>query len=156
MPNSKQSSRLIAITGSIGSGKSAVGTLLKQLGFDVIEADVFGSSGRCSSVSAGLRAVVDEFGPEVLTAKENLDRAKLAALVFSDTERRRRLEAIIHPLVFAEFQNLVQALRQAGRQLIFYEVPLLFESQLPRDIFDVVIVVRASEELCTSRIVPPG
>ena len=88
----------VGLTGGIASGKSTVSAMLAELGAVIIDADVLAREvvGRGTP---GLAAVVEEFGPGLLTADGDLDRPAMGALVFGDDAARGRLEAIIHPLV---------------------------------------------------------
>ena len=79
--------------------------------------------------TAGLAAVVAEFGPEVLAADGSLDRARLGRLVFADAERRAALEAIVHPYVRRRSAELMAA--AAPDAVVVYDVPLLVEKQPP-------------------------
>src|SRR6187397_1051982 len=88
----------IGLTGGIASGKSSVSARLAELGAVVIDSDVLARE-VVAAGTPGLAAVVSEFGPGVLTASGELDRPALGRLVFQDPDARRRLEAIIHPLV---------------------------------------------------------
>ena len=87
---------VVGLTGGIGSGKSSLATELAALGLPVVDADEVPR--RCAAPgTAGLAAIVDHFGTEVLAADGSLDRPALAALVFVDADARRDLEAITHP-----------------------------------------------------------
>src|SRR3712207_3522791 len=92
------------LTGGIASGKSTVTALLRELGAVVIDADQLARE-VVAAGTPGLAAVVEEFGPEVLTPEGEMDRAAVGRMVFSDDAARRRLEGIIHPLVFEETQR---------------------------------------------------
>src|SRR5215469_8838787 len=89
---------MVGLTGGIGSGKSAVAHRLAELGAVVIDADTLARE-VVAPGTEGLAAVVAAFGPQVLTADGAMDRAKVAALVFGDEDKRRQLEAVIHPRV---------------------------------------------------------
>ena len=139
----------VGLTGGIASGKSTVSALLAELGAVVIDADVLAREvvGRDTP---GLAAVVAEFGPELLTAEGDLDRPAMGALVFGDAGARRRLEAIIHPLVHARAAEL-EAQAPPG-SVIVHDIPLLAEGGRA-DGFDVVVVVDAPGDLQVSRMV---
>ena len=98
----------VGLTGGIGSGKSEVARLLAARGAVVVDADQLARE-VVERGSAGLDAVVGEFGPGVLAADGSLDRAVLAALVFTDAAALRRLESIVHPLVRARADALFEA-----------------------------------------------
>src|SRR4030081_3107633 len=90
--------KVVGLTGGIGTGKSTVSGLLRQMGATVIDADEATRAVQARGTD-GLRRLVDEFGPDVLTPDGDLDRARLADVAFRDPEARRRLNAIVHPLV---------------------------------------------------------
>ena len=145
----------IAVTGGIGSGKSAVTARLAQRGAVVIDADRIARE-VVEPGTPGLAAVVAEFGPGILTPDGALDRPAMAAIVFADAERRRALEAIVHPLVGRRSQELLDAAPDDA--VVVYDVPLLAESaDLGRaDGFDRVVVVTAPVETRVRRLVSRG
>lgn len=145
----------IAVTGGIGSGKSSVTSRLAEHGALVIDADALARE-VVEPGTPGLDAVVAEFGPGMLTAEGSLDRAAMAAVVFSDPERRAALEAIVHPLVGRRSQELLDS-APAGA-VVVYDVPLLAESASLGRIegFDQVVVVTAPVETRVRRLVARG
>ena len=90
----------VGLTGSIATGKSFVTSVIAQLGCRVIDADKVARS-VVEPGTEGLRAVVEAFGPDVLTHEGTLDRAKLGRVVFADEEKRKLLNSILHPLIIA-------------------------------------------------------
>jgi dephospho-CoA kinase len=102
--------------------------------------------------SAALAEIAREFGPDLLAPDGTLDRKRMAALVFADAEARRRLEAITHPAVRRAMAEEVARLAAAGHELVFYDVPLLFEVGLDRAL-DSVVVVYAPPEAQRARLV---
>jgi dephospho-CoA kinase len=147
----------IAVTGGIGSGKSAVAARLAALGAVVVDADRIARE-VVEPGTPGLAAVVAEFGPDVLTPDGALDRAAMAAIVFADPERRAALEAIVHPLVGRRSAELLAAAAQGS--VVVYDVPLLAESAGDalgrRSEFDAVVVVEAPLETRVRRLVSRG
>lgn len=139
----------VGLTGGVASGKSTVSSILRELGAVVIDADQLARD-VVARGTAGLEAVVAEFGPEVLTPDGDLDRPAVAKLVFADEDARRRLEGIIHPLVFAEVARLEQEAPPGA--LVVHDIPLLAESGRA-DTFDAVVVVDAPEEIQVERAV---
>ena len=134
----------IGLTGGIGSGKSAVARRFVELGAVVVDADAIARD-VVDRGTSGLASVVAEFGADVLTASGELDRAKMAGIVFNDADRRKALENIIHPLVRERSQALID---EAGDDaIVVYDVPLLAEQvDTPsdrRDEFDLILVVEA-------------
>ncbi len=139
----------VGLTGGIASGKSTVSAILAELGAVVIDADALARE-VVEKGTPGLAAVVDAFGPDVLTADGELDRPKVGAIVFADEERRRTLESIVHPLVFERIVALEET-APAGA-VVVHDIPLLAESGRA-DTFDAVIVVDAPEDVQIERMV---
>ena len=140
---------LVGLTGGIGSGKSTVARLLERRGAVVIDADHLAREAVARGTS-GFDRVVDTFGSGVLNPDGDLDRVRLAAIIFADPERRAALEAIVHPEVAKRFGERVEELRDSGR-VVVYVSPLLVELGLA-PAFDVVVVVTASPHLRVSRV----
>jgi dephospho-CoA kinase len=139
----------VGLTGGIASGKSTVSAMLRELGAVVIDADQLARD-VVAPGTPGLAAVVEEFGPGVLTDAGALDRPAVARIVFADEAARRRLEAIIHPLVFEEIQRLEQEARAGA--VVVHDIPLLAESGRA-DTFDAVLVVDAEPATQVERMV---
>jgi dephospho-CoA kinase len=127
------------LTGGIGSGKSTVAELLEEYGVPVVSADEL-SRVVVAPGSEGLRLVVEKFGAEILGEDGGLDRRKMASVVFRDPERRRELEAILHPRIRDRFEQVLDALEKAGHEVAVYEVPLLFERNLQGEMKAVILV----------------
>ncbi|MGZ5418085.1 MAG: dephospho-CoA kinase [Nocardioides sp.] len=138
----------VALTGGVASGKSTVSAILEELGAVVIDADVLAREAVAGGTD-GLRQVVEEFGPEVQTAEGELDRPAVGAIVFADEAARRRLEAIVHPLVRARGRELEAAAPEGA--LVVHDIPLLAETG-QADRFDAVIVVDAPVEAQVERM----
>lgn len=139
----------VGLTGGIASGKSTVSAILAELGAVIIDGDLLARE-VVEKGTPGLAAVVAEFGEGLLTPEGDLDRPAMGALVFGDAEARKRLEAIVHPLVFERIIDL-EANAPAGA-LVVHDIPLLAESGRA-DTFDSVIVVHAPEETQIRRMV---
>ncbi|HET8560875.1 MAG TPA: dephospho-CoA kinase [Marmoricola sp.] len=139
----------IGLTGGVATGKSAVSRFLRDLGAVVIDADQLARE-VVAKGTPGLAAVVAEFGPDVLGPDGELDRPAMARRVFADEQARRRLEAIVHPLVF---ERIVELEERAGPDdVVVHDIPLLAESGRAHT-FDAVLVVDAPEELQVERMV---
>ncbi|KRF17341.1 dephospho-CoA kinase [Nocardioides sp. Soil797] len=139
----------VGLTGGIASGKSTVSALLAEQGAIIIDADALARE-VVAKGTPGLGAVVAEFGDSLLTAEGELDRPAMGALVFNDESARKRLEAIVHPLVF---ERIVQLEAAAGPDdVVVHDIPLLAESGRA-DTFDAVLVVHAPEEVQVERMV---
>lgn len=129
----------VGLTGGIASGKTTVSNGLRRHGAVVIDADVLARE-VVEPGTPGLTAVVDRFGPRVLTAAGHLDRKALGQIVFADDQARRDLEAIIHPAVRARAAQLEAD--AAPDAVIVHVIPLLVETG-QHDDFDVLVVVDA-------------
>ena len=133
----------IAITGGAGSGKSTVARMFRELKAEVLDADEVARD----VVAVGQPAWEDlkrTYGPEYFRQDGTLNREKVAQLVFTQPQERRRLNAIIHPRVAQEIQRRLHELANRGAPLVLVEVPLLFEAGLEKS-YDVTIVVYSDE-----------
>lgn len=138
------------LTGGIGSGKSAVADLLEQYGVPVVSADELARV-VVARGSDGLAQVVEVFGVAVLDERGELDRRRMAALVFQDPAKRQQLEAILHPRIRERFEQVLDAIEKSGHAVAVYEVPLLFEKNLQNDM-KAVILVTADEAVRIARV----
>jgi dephospho-CoA kinase len=139
----------VGLTGGVASGKSSVAALLRELGAVVVDSDVLARE-VVEPGTPGLAAVVEAFGPEVLTADGALDRAALGGVVFGDEAARRRLEAILHPLIRARAAELEAASPEGT--VVVHDIPLLVETG-QADRFDAVLVVDVPVETQVERMV---
>lgn len=138
----------VGLTGGVASGKSTVSAILAELGAVLIDADVLARE-VVARGTPGLEAVASEFGDQLLTPEGDLDRAAMGSLVFADADARKRLEAIVHPLVF---ERIVELESQAPDDaVVVHDIPLLAESGRA-DTFDAVLVVHAPAELQVARM----
>ena len=138
----------VGLTGGVASGKSTVSAILRELGAVIIDGDELARE-VVARGTPGLAAVVEAFGPEVLTPDGDLDRPKMGSIVFNDEERRRVLEGIVHPLVFERIVELEAAAPEDA--VVVHDIPLLAESGRA-DTFDAVIVVDVPPELQVERM----
>jgi len=141
----------VALTGGIGSGKSAAGDFFEDLGAVVVDADQLARD-VIERGTDGFDELVATFGDEILT-NGILDRSKLGQVVFSDPGARKTLEAIIHPRVAEAFDEIVED--SPDDSVIIYEIPILVETK-GQDRFDYVITVEASLENRISRLKSRG
>ncbi|MFO0724997.1 MAG: dephospho-CoA kinase [Myxococcota bacterium] len=142
--------RIVGLTGGIGSGKSTVARMFRARGAAIIDADVLAREAVALG-SPGLAKVVERFGPTILGADGLIDRPRLGKLVFEDEASRRDLNAIVHPEVARLAAERMAALSSAGVPLILYDVPLLFENGLDR-VFPETIVVTVPPEVQRARV----
>jgi dephospho-CoA kinase len=139
----------VGLTGGIGAGKSEVSRMLDSYGAVLVDADRIARE-VVEPGTSGLDAVVAEFGADVLAGDGTLDRPKLGAIVFADTDRLAALNAIVHPLVGARSAELEAA---AGEDaVVVHDVPLLTENGLA-PLYDTVVVVDASPATQLERLV---
>ena len=142
----------VGLTGGVASGKSTVSAILAELGAVVIDADLLAREVVAPGTD-GLAAVVGVFGPDVLGSDGALDRPRLGALVFADPERRRALEAIIHPRVRSRAAEIeAAALVDGADALVVHDIPLLAESGQAGS-FDAVVVVDVPPDVQVDRMV---
>ncbi|BDH10860.1 dephospho-CoA kinase [Streptomyces hygroscopicus] len=139
----------VGLTGGIGAGKSEVSRLLASYGAVIVDADKIARE-VVEPGTPGLAAVVAEFGDGVLTPDGSLDRPKLGGIVFSDPEKLKALNAIVHPLVGARSAELEAS---AGPDaVVVHDVPLLTENGLA-PLYDLVVVVDAAVGTQLDRLV---
>ena len=144
-------SRIVALTGGIGTGKSAATRFLEEKGAVTVSADQLAHEITAPGGSA-LPAIVARFGPRILNPDGSLNRRLIAEIVFTDPAARADLEAITHPLIRqAALKAFVNCLKSNPR-LVIYDCPLYFESKLDRLGFKAVIVVSAPPEVVRSRL----
>ncbi len=129
----------VGLTGNIGSGKSTVARLLEARGAAIIDADALARE--ATGDREVLARIAERFGTGVIQGGQ-LDRPALAAIVFADEGKRLQLNALIHPWVRREAQNLLGQYRARGAKVVVQDIPLLFEGSL-QDGFDKVLVVTA-------------
>lgn len=137
----------VALTGGIGSGKSLVGEILEELGALVIDSDQLARE-VIERGSPGYEQVVTAFGDSILSEGQ-IDRSKLAAVVFKESDLRKKLESIIHPLVREAAEKLAKKLPSGA--ILINQIPLLVESDGAKR-FDYVVTVSADEEIRRERL----
>lgn len=155
LPRDKPRMKRIGLTGGIASGKSAVAAMLRELGFDVIDADALGHT----LIEPGLPAygeILREFGPGVLGEDGRIDRGKLGAMVFRDTEKLARLNAMVHPRVETEIHRLFSEWEKEGvRDAAFVEAALLVEAEYQKRL-DGLVVAWCRPEQQVERLLARG
>jgi len=152
--------KVVALTGGVASGKSTVLKMFMRLGAFGIDCDVLSREALRPCTSAWW-SVVKAFGKDILRRDLEIDRPKLREIVFSDEEKRRTLERIVHPEVrrmLKERLNAIKTLTEATEErgvLVVVDVPLLFELGMQSE-FERVIVVYASEAVRLRRLLQRG
>ena len=140
----------VGLTGGVASGKSTVAALLVERGAVLIDADALARE-VVAAGTPGHAAVVEAFGEDLVGPDGELDRPALGRLVFGDEQARRRLEGIIHPLVFERMAQLEQD--APADAVVVHDIPLLAErGPGGTDDFDAVVVVDAPEDLQVQRM----
>ena len=137
----------VALTGGIGSGKSAAGDFFEDLGAVVVDADQLARD-FIERGTDGFDELVATFGDEILT-NGILDRSKLGQIVFADPGARKTLEGIIHPRVAEAFDEIIED--SPDDAVIIYQIPILVETK-GQDRFDYIIAVEATLENRISRL----
>lgn len=138
---------LIGLTGGIGTGKSTVCKLFAERGVAVIDADAVAKE-LVTLDQPALQAIVQEFGKGIIDAKGRLRRDRLRSIIFSDPERRKRLEKLLHPLILEE---MLSRANRAGGPYCILCIPLLVETDQSSAV-DRVLVVDAPEALQIQRV----
>ena len=138
----------IGLTGGIGSGKSTAAKTLVELGAVLIDSDAIARE-IAAPGGIAVSALQTEFGKEVLDANGGLNRARMRELAFADATVKRRLEAILHPLIGVETQRRAQ---EAGNRVCVFDVPLLAESARWRMRVSQVLVIDCSAATQTARV----
>lgn len=142
---------VVALTGGIGAGKSTVAQNFAELGALVIDADQLARIA-IERGSEGFAEVLLRFGDDIIV-NGDIDRKKLAEIVFSDETARKDLEKIIHPRVQAIFAEAVADLDHDD--ILIYEIPLLVETDAAEK-FDYVITVEADMDIRIARLLKKG
>jgi dephospho-CoA kinase len=142
--------KLVGLTGGVGSGKSTVAEMMRELGADVVDADE-ATHAVYEPGSPGFAAVVREFG-EAYADGGRIDRSRLGELVFGDDDARRRLNSIVHPLVREWMAQRTAEAAERGAQVVVQDVPLLFENGLER-LFSSIVLVYVPEDVQVERLV---
>ena len=142
----------IGLTGGIGSGKSTVLQMLVARGAAAIDADAIARSVTAPG-GAAIAQVAATFGPEFVAADGSMDRDRMRQLAYTQPESRKKLEAIVHPLVGAEIARQAQAALDAGARCLVFDIPLLVESGRWRAQLDRVLVLDCSPATQVARVV---
>ena len=136
----------IAITGGIGSGKSAVSQILASKGYFVLDCDQI--TKQLYQKDQTTSAICQNFGQEFVVDGK-VDTKKLGAYVFADESRVKKLNEVMHPLIFAELDRQIV---ESGARVVFVQIPLLFETGMQNE-FDDIWLVTADEQTRINRVV---
>ncbi len=143
--------KLVGLTGGIGSGKSTVAKMLAEAGLTVVDADRIARE-IMEPGSPVLDEVAAEFGADLVSDEGVLDRGELARRAFATEETTQRLNAITHPAIRAESKQQFAAAANRGEEVAVYDMPLLVELGLHRDM-DLTVVVDVEVEERVRRLV---
>ena len=142
----------IGLTGGIGAGKSTVAATFSALGGIVVDGDVIARE-VVEAGTDGLASLVDAFGETILLPDGALNRPELAAIAFSDEQKRAMLNGIVHPLVAQRRSELIARAKETeANPVIIEDIPLLVESQMAA-MFPLVVIVHADTETRVTRLV---
>ncbi len=143
-PPMKAGTRLFALTGNIGTGKTTVAWMFTELGVPVIDSDELAHDALAPK-SAAWKAIFERYGSRVIVEGNCVDRSELAKIVFGDPAERKFLESVVHPHVKDGIARRAAALAKEGHPFVVVEIPLLFEIGWEKE-FDAVIVVVCGRE----------
>jgi dephospho-CoA kinase len=142
---------LVGLTGGIGSGKSLVAQMFKQLGVHLIDADEL-AHWAVEPGQPALERIVESFGPEILNPDRTLDRVKLGRMVFDHPEKRELLNSLVHPYVFMEEERRRKEIAQKDpKAIVMFDAALLIETG-SYQLMDKVILVTIDRPKQISRI----
>ncbi len=141
----------IGLTGSIGCGKSTVGQIFKQFGYQFIDSDEIVRDLINNDLTVKDK-ILNKFGDTVINQKNAIDRAKLATIVFNNNNKLQWLENLLHPIVQLKWQNVVT--NQPFEHWII-EVPLLFEKKFEA-CFDLTVTITATTTTQFNRLIRKG
>lgn len=144
--------KTIAITGSIATGKSTVIEIIKNLGYEVLDADKIAHE-LMEEGQINYRAIVDYFGPYIVDKKNKIDRRALGQVVFNDKEKLEKLNQLTHPNIFKEIERRLESSQE---KISFLELPLLYELRVKDELamdFDEVWLVYVDEKTQLKRLV---
>ncbi len=146
----------IGITGGIGSGKSTVSEFFKKKKAVVVDSDKIVSF-LLKKGEEGYKRVISHFGEKVVDENGEIDKKKLAKIVFENEEERKTLERIIHPLVIEKRREIFEQLKKImGKdEIVIAEAALIFEAKTEKD-FDFVILVKADKDKRIERLQKKG
>ncbi len=145
---------VIGLTGGIGAGKTQVSNILDSLGATAVNADQVGHEAYLPHTDTW-REVVAAFGEDILDSDEQIVRPKLGAIVFSDPAQLQKLNAIVHPRIYAMISDRIESLTADGVQVVVVEAALLIEANWT-PLADEIWVVTAPKEAVLTRLADRG
>ena len=136
----------IAITGSIGSGKSSMGSFLREIGEEVFDTDKMVHD-LYKNNDEVYKSVIEHFGESILNEDKTINRTILGKLVFNDSIKIEKLESIVYP----EIIKMIVSYNEANNTCVFYEVPMLFEAKMSY-LFEYVVMVDTDDAIALERL----
>ena len=140
----------IGLTGGIGTGKSEVLSILRDLGASTVQADLLAHE-IYSPGKPAWQDIIHTFGSEIITAEQQINRKKLGEIVFADKNKLSKLNQIVHPRIFEHLKELIEKQEMAGVRLLVIEAAILIEAEWT-EIVDSVWVVKASKSIIIDRL----
>jgi len=141
----------IGVTGGIGSGKSTIAALFLERGAHVIDFDALAHTVEEPGEEAW-EAIVHTFGRDILSGDGTIDRKKLGAIVFADESKLKKLNEIVHPAIFHEWEHLRRTIEEHDpHAVVVSDIPLLIEGGWQR-MFDYLVLVYVSPETQIRRV----
>ena len=131
---------IAGLTGGIASGKSTVSGFLSDAGAQVIDADIIARE-VVKQGTPGYHAILASFGRTILQPDGDIDRKRLGDIIFNDPNKKARLDAIVHPLVFERSAEMIAHIAaQTPDAVVIMDIPLLLEAGMERDLAEVILV----------------
>ncbi|MBR2674609.1 MAG: dephospho-CoA kinase [Mogibacterium sp.] len=142
--------KTIAVTGGIASGKSLAASYLKSKGYELIDADEIA---RVITAPGGraIPFIMEHFGADYTDDEGGLDRAAMRELVFNNPDKKALLEMGTTDIVIEEIEKIKREREEAGNELLFFDIPLLFEKN-QEDKYDYILMITADRETRKERI----
>ncbi len=137
--------KVIGLTGNIGSGKSTVALLFKELGAEIIDADQVARD-VVQQGKPALKEIAQLFGECILNSDGSLNRKHVAEIVFSSDEKREQLNSIIHPRIYDEILSSIESYSEKGADIVIVEAALILEKKGLLKLIEKLIVVSINEE----------
>lgn len=141
---------VVGLTGGIASGKSTVANMFKEMGIEVIDADI--EARKAVEIGeAAYEQIVTYFGEDILNDDYTINRSKLGEIIFNDSVKRQKLNEIVHPDVRRRMNEKKAAAIMRGDQVVVLDIPLLFESGL-KHMVNVVLLVYVEKDIQLQRL----
>ena len=148
--------KVIALTGSFGTGKSTVDSLFLKQGVPYLDSDIIAHE-LTQPHSAAWTEIVNTWGNKILTKDLNIDRQKLSKIVFSSDSDRKTLESILHPKIMNILQKKIEEHRKQKTPLLIVDIPLIFEiGWHETDWFDYILLVSSKSKQQMARLIKTG